>query len=54
LDGDAGARLLIERSPARVAYVDVDTAIPRDVDTPEDLQRLHTVRSAASETDQKL
>jgi molybdenum cofactor cytidylyltransferase len=54
LDGDAGARLLIERSPARVAYVDVDAAVPRDVDTPEDLQRLHTVRSAAGEADQKL
>jgi CTP:molybdopterin cytidylyltransferase MocA len=40
LDGDAGARLLIERSPERVAYVEVSTPLPRDVDTGEDLRSL--------------
>ncbi len=44
LEGDAGARLLIERTPERVAYVNVDAAVPQDVDTPDDLQRLHHVR----------
>ncbi|HEY4132206.1 MAG TPA: nucleotidyltransferase family protein [Gemmatimonadaceae bacterium] len=51
LEGDAGARLLIERSPGRVAYVDVDAAMPRDVDTPEDLEQLQIVRSAEGDAD---
>lgn len=37
LRGDAGAKPLIERSPDRVAYVDIDSDVPRDVDTKEDL-----------------
>lgn len=40
LDGDAGARLLIERSPDRVAYVEVSAPVPRDVDTEDDLRAL--------------
>jgi molybdenum cofactor cytidylyltransferase len=40
LQGDAGARLLIERSPERVAYVEVDAAMPPDVDTVEQLAAL--------------
>lgn len=40
LEGDAGARLLIERSPGRVTYVDVDADMPRDVDTVETLAEL--------------
>jgi molybdenum cofactor cytidylyltransferase len=40
LDGDAGARLLVERSPDRVAYVDVAGALPPDVDTEDDLRAL--------------
>jgi molybdenum cofactor cytidylyltransferase len=35
--GDVGARMLIERDATRVAYVDVETDAPRDVDTPMDL-----------------
>jgi molybdenum cofactor cytidylyltransferase len=35
--GDVGARTLIERDAGRVAYVEVDTDAPRDVDTPMDL-----------------
>ena len=42
LDGDAGARLLIERTPERVAYVDVDTPMPLDVDIPGDLDLLRS------------
>lgn len=42
LAGDAGARLLIERSAERVAYVDVDADVPKDVDTPEGLAELET------------
>jgi molybdenum cofactor cytidylyltransferase len=40
LDGDAGARMLVRRDPARVAVVAVDTPMPPDVDTPEDYARL--------------
>ena len=40
LQGDAGARLLIERSPARVSYVEVDAVMPPDVDTIEQLAAL--------------
>ncbi|HXT17446.1 MAG TPA: nucleotidyltransferase family protein [Gemmatimonadaceae bacterium] len=40
LEGDAGARLLIERSGDRVAYVEIDAPMPSDVDTPDDLARL--------------
>jgi molybdenum cofactor cytidylyltransferase len=40
LNGDRGARGLIQRSPDRVAYVDMTTAPPLDVDEPNDLRRL--------------
>jgi len=40
LEGDAGARLLIDRTPSRVLNVDYDAPVPRDVDTPEDLDTL--------------
>jgi molybdenum cofactor cytidylyltransferase len=40
LQGDAGARLLIERSGDEVAYVEVDAPLPPDVDTPDDLAGL--------------
>jgi molybdenum cofactor cytidylyltransferase len=41
LEGDQGARSLIEQSPDRVAFVDVAGAAPRDVDTVEDLRGLY-------------
>lgn len=41
LQGDAGARLLIERSGDDVSYVEIDAPLPPDVDTPDDLARLH-------------
>ncbi len=40
IEGDVGARGLIERDPSRVAFVDVDADAPRDVDTPDDLAAL--------------
>jgi CTP:molybdopterin cytidylyltransferase MocA len=40
LQGDAGARLLIERSGDAVSYVEIDAPMPRDVDTPGDLEAL--------------
>ena len=40
LDGDRGARGVIQRSPDRVAYVDMTAAPPLDVDEPNDLRRL--------------
>jgi molybdenum cofactor cytidylyltransferase len=41
LTGDAGARGVVAARPERVARVAFDTAMPADVDTPEDLARLH-------------
>ena len=40
LDGDRGARDVVDRDPGRVEYVDYDAAGTIDVDTPEDLARL--------------
>ena len=40
LEGDRGARGVIQRSADRVAYVDIATAPPLDVDEPDDLRRL--------------
>lgn len=42
LRGDVGAKSLIERSPQRTRYVDVDGPAPRDVDTEWDLEELDT------------
>jgi molybdenum cofactor cytidylyltransferase len=41
LDGDAGARSVVQLRPERVARVAVDAPMPLDVDTPEDYARLH-------------
>jgi len=48
LDGDRGARSVIEREPSRVAIVQVDAPPPGDVDTPEDLARLRRARQNMS------
>lgn len=40
LDGDHGAREVVERDAARVALVEFDESGTTDVDTPEDLARL--------------
>jgi molybdenum cofactor cytidylyltransferase len=40
LGGDAGARAVVRRDPARVAPLVVDADMPLDVDTPEDYARL--------------
>ena len=40
ITGDVGARDLIRRDAARVAFLDVDADAPRDVDTPDDLAAL--------------
>ncbi len=41
LDGDAGARSVVQARPERVARVPIDAPMPLDVDTPEDYARLH-------------
>jgi molybdenum cofactor cytidylyltransferase len=41
LDGDAGARVVVQARPERVALVPIDAPMPPDVDTPEDYARLH-------------
>src|SRR4030095_16963319 len=45
---DAGARGVIEREAARVAYVDVNAPMPADVDTPADLAQLDRDRARAA------
>jgi CTP:molybdopterin cytidylyltransferase MocA len=40
LDGDCGARRVMERRADDVAYVDVDAERPADVDTTDDLERM--------------
>ena len=41
LTGDAGARSVVTKHPARVERVTFDLPMPPDVDTPEDFARLH-------------
>ena len=41
LDGDAGARSVVQARPERVTRVEIDAPMPPDVDTPEDYARLH-------------
>jgi molybdenum cofactor cytidylyltransferase len=43
LAGDSGARAVVAAQPERVEIVEVDVAMPADVDTPEDFARLHGV-----------
>lgn len=40
LEGDRGARAVVERDPARVRRVPMERSMPRDVDTPAELRRL--------------
>jgi molybdenum cofactor cytidylyltransferase len=40
LKGDAGARAVVGAKPERVARVTIDAAMPLDVDTPDDYERL--------------
>jgi len=40
LTGDRGARSVVEKDPARVALVSFDLAMPADLDTFEDYERL--------------
>ena len=41
LAGDSGARGVLAARPERVEVVELDVAMPADVDTPEDFARLH-------------
>lgn len=41
LTGDRGAREVIERDPSRVRLIAVDREVPRDIDTPDDLEILN-------------
>lgn len=41
LSGDTGARAVVGARPERVEVVDFDAAMPPDIDTPEDLARVH-------------
>lgn len=48
LAGDAGAKMLIERDGYRVAYVDVDSPVPGDVDSTADLVSLERLGTTAA------
>jgi CTP:molybdopterin cytidylyltransferase MocA len=37
LAGDVGAKALMDRHPESVGYVDVDDDVPRDIDSPGDV-----------------
>jgi molybdenum cofactor cytidylyltransferase len=41
LTGDAGARGVVQARPERVMRIELDHPMPIDVDTPEDLAKLH-------------
>jgi len=41
LTGDAGARAIVAARPERVEAIEVNSPMPVDVDTPEDLARVH-------------
>lgn len=45
LVGDRGARDVFDRDPSRVLLVQVDRDMPRDVDTPDDLDALRGTRA---------
>lgn len=40
VEGDVGARSVVERDPERVRRIVLERPMPRDVDTPDDLRRL--------------
>ena len=40
LTGDRGARAVVLRDPSRLVVVDIGSAMPRDIDTPEDYESL--------------
>jgi len=44
LAGDSGARGVLAARPERVETVELDVAMPADVDTPEDFARLHGLK----------
>jgi molybdenum cofactor cytidylyltransferase len=44
LEGDRGARSIVELDPGRVALVELDLPMPPDVDTPDDYDRLRQAR----------
>jgi molybdenum cofactor cytidylyltransferase len=46
LDGDQGARPIIQRDPTRVEWVDFDLAMPPDVDTPGDYEKIRATLRA--------
>jgi molybdenum cofactor cytidylyltransferase len=48
LDGDHGARSVIDRDSARVTIVQIDGSPPGDIDTPEDLARMRSERQYMS------
>lgn len=53
LRGDAGARLLIERTPERVSYVEVDAPMPPDIDTSGELEALELGAAERDEDDSR-
>ena len=50
LEGDQGARPIIQKDPARVEWVDLDLAMPTDVDTPGDYEKIRAARRGGPPT----
>lgn len=50
LDGDQGARPIIQKDPARVEWVDLDLGMPPDVDTPGDYEKIRASLRAGPTT----
>lgn len=50
LDGDQGARPIIQKDPARVEWVDLDLGMPPDVDTPGDYEKIRASLRAGPAT----
>ena len=48
LEGDRGARAVVDRDPARVEWVTLDRPMPPDVDTPGDYEKIRSALRPAN------
>jgi molybdenum cofactor cytidylyltransferase len=48
LEGDLGARRILQREPERVEWVELDMPMPPDVDTPDDYEKIRAALRAGT------
>jgi molybdenum cofactor cytidylyltransferase len=48
LEGDLGARPILQREPERVEWVELDLPMPPDVDTPDDYEKIRAALRAGT------